>query len=142
MIPTVQQVYTAAAAELGDEAQSRWSNALLQPRYVLAYSDLFRALQLGQSPRIRRECYYNVPANTSYIDPATAGMVNVGEIESIEERGSLQTVAITGALPATPATGSCQLMVTGHPFTTGQEVTTNGITGLTDDVNDIFTITV
>lgn len=141
MIPIVSQIYAAAAAQLGDDTQAVWTNAVLQAHYVIAYSELFRALEMAQSPRIRREAYYNLPANTGYLDPVTVGLTNVGQIEAIDERGGITTVAITGALPATPAAGQAQITVTAHPFHTGQQITVSGVAGVSDDINDIWSIT-
>src|SRR5262245_14152074 len=107
MIPTVQQVYDATRAIVGDTVNivagvnvgQTYINSILQPHYVFAFSELFRAMQSSQNPRIRRESYYNLPENTGYLNPATAFIFNMGEPESVEGRKNVSSWAIASFTP-------------------------------------------
>lgn len=141
--PTVTQVYSAAAAHAGDNAHQYYGitapGSLLDPFFALAYSELFRASQMMQNARVQRENYYDLPAYTSVLDPATAGITNLGEPEILEERGGVTEVAITNAVAGT---GLVTITAAGHPFITGDQAVIFGVLGLTDDVNGIFTVSV
>lgn len=140
--PTVGDVYRAAAAHAGDFNGQYYSDTVpgsrLDPFFSVAYSELFRASQNMQSPRVRQVNFYDLPAYTSVLDPDTAGISNLGEIERIEERGSVTEVAITGAVASA---ASLAITAVGHPFSTGDQVVQFGIAGLSADANGIFTIT-
>jgi hypothetical protein len=135
-------VYSAVRAHLSDDeiaAGQVFTDAKIQPFYKAAYSVLFRAMQNWQNPRVRREWFYNLPANTSVLAPATAGISNMGEIESIEERGIDSSFSVVNAVP-----GSGLLTITSdpHSFSTGDQVVVTGVGGISDDINGIWTITV
>lgn len=139
--PLVGDIYEAVRFHAGDTAipgGQLFTNAFLQVFYQFAYSELFRALLSAQNPAIQQESYYDLPAYTSVLDPATAGITGLGEIESIEERGSVTEVAITGAVPA-----AALLTVTavGHPFVTGDQAVQYAIGGLSADADGLFTVT-
>ncbi len=142
MIPTVQQVYLGARSVLGDTkttAGEVFTNTLLEPHLQTSYSELFRAMQQVQSPRLRCENYFDVPAFTGYVDPATMFITNMGEIESVEERGNVTEWAISAAV-----TGSGIATITSAATTlaTGNQAVVYGIQGITEDINDIWTVTV
>lgn len=142
MIPLVSQVYTATRSVLGDDQLSAgqvFTDTILQPKYTAAYAELFRALQGSSNPRVNQEAYYNVPINTGYLDPATAGISSLGEITLIEERGSVTSWAISNVVA-----GSALATVTSAATTlaTGQQAVVYGVGGLTSDVNGIWTVTV
>lgn len=138
--PLVSEVYTAARVMAGDPNGQVLSFNALQPFFQVAYSELFRALQAAQNERVRQETYYDLPAYTMVLDPATANIANLGEIESIEERGGVTEVAITGAVA-----GAGYLTITcgfGHNLTQGQQVVQYGIGGFTIDANGLFAVSV
>lgn len=141
--PTVTTVYAAAADHAGDFLRQFYVVTVpskLDPFFALAYSELFRAMQKYQSTRARQENYYNLPAYTSVLDPATAGIANLGELESIGERGGVTSVAISGV--AAGAGAATVTTSTPHGRATGDQIVQFGIIGMTDDVNGQFTITV
>lgn len=138
MIPLVSQVYSATRSVLGDETIQVYTNAILEPKYTFAYAELFRALENAQNPRVRQEAYYNVPINTGYLDPATAGITSLGEIESIEERGGITAWAVSGV-----TTGAATATVTSAATTlsTGGQVVLYGVGGISYDINGQWTVT-
>lgn len=142
MIPTVQEVYNAARSVLGDDQVSGgevFTNTILQPKYQFAYSELFRAMQSAQNPRIIQETYYDVPINTSYLDPATAGIENLGEVISVEERGGVTAWAISNVVPGTAV---CTVTSAATTLATGNQAIVYGVAGVSDDVNGAWTVTV
>lgn len=140
--PTVGDVYRAAAAHAGDFSGQYYNDTVpgsrLDPFFAVAYSELFRASQSMQNPRVRQVNFYDLPAYTSVLDPATAGIFNLGEPELIEERGSVTEVAITGAVPGS---GFLTITAVGHPFVSGDQAVQFGILGLSSDANGVFTVT-
>lgn len=138
--PLVSDVYTLTRAFLGDNdvaGGSDFLDATLQPFYQAAYEDLFRLLNNMQSAKIQTEAFYNLPANTSTLDPASAGISSLGNTIAIEERGNVTAFTITGATP-----GTNQLTLTvNHTLATGAIVTVNGVAGISSDVNGVWAIT-
>lgn len=142
MIPTVSQVYSSTRAVCGDIEEvggQVYTDAVLQPHYQFAYSELFLNLQNIQSERLRREAFYNIPANTGYLNPATAGIANLGEIESIEERGGITAWAISNVAPGSAL---CTLTSAATTLATGNVAIVYGVAGVTDDVNDQWVVEV
>lgn len=139
MRPTVQEVKVAARTYAGDPNGRVLTSDVLQPYLNTAYSEIFRAMQATQSQRVRQETYYDLPAYTMVLDPATANIANLGEIETVEERGGVTEVAITGAVPGA---GFLAVTAPGHGLSTGDQVVQYGIGGLTIDANGLFAVTV
>ncbi len=142
MIPTVAQVYAAARAVLGDTqtaAGEVFTDDILAPHFATAYSELFRNLQSGQSPRVVRQNYYLVPALTGYIAPSTAGISNMGELVGIEERGGVTSWAISNVVPGAAI---CTVTSAATTLASGQQAIVSGVLGVTEDVNDVWTVTV
>lgn len=140
--PTVTQVYAAAAGHAGDPNGQFFAfttGSRMETFYKTAYSELFRAMQSMQSPRAKQTNFYDLPAYTSVLDPATANILNLGEIDSIQERGSVTEATISNAVSGT---GLVTITATAHGFATGYQIVQYGIGGLTDDVNGLFTISV
>lgn len=141
--PLVSEVLIAARTLAGDPTGQALTFNALQPFYQVAYSELFRAYQAAQNERIRQETYYNLPAYTSVLDPTTAGVTNLGELESIEERGGVATATVLTATPNSPSTAILNLVTTStNQFATGQQIVLYGMTGLTDIANGLFTVRV
>ena len=142
MIPLVSEVYDATRSVLGDDQVAGgevFTDGLLQPKYTAAYAELFRAMQGAQNPRIRQEAYYNVPALTGYIDPATMGVTSLGEIEALEERGNVTSWAISGV---TPGSGVATVTSAATTLASGNQAVVYGVGGVSDDINGIWTVTV
>jgi len=115
---------------------SDFTDTILQPFYKAAYADLFRILNNVQSTSLQTEAFYNLPANTSTLDPESAGISSLGSTIAIEQRGNVSAFTITDA---TPGVNELTLTVN-HTLSTGAIVTVNGVDN--DDVNGIWTITV
>ncbi len=141
MIPLVSQVYTAARGVLGDTqtaAGEVYVDAILQPFLKYSYAEFFRANQASQNPRVRQETYWNVPAYTGYVDPATMGIENLGEIETIEERGGVTAWAISGV---SPGSGIATVTSAATTLALGNQAVVYGVVGISDDINGIWTVT-
>lgn len=151
MIPIYTQFTQDFRTHLGDTevaAGQVWTDVSgkCDPYLQQAYSELFKGFEGGGLKNITRTLYGNLPAYTSYIRPATLGAVNLSEptIKPLWERDSAGSVAITGAVPNTSTPGSPYVRITaaGHGFTTGHMVLIFGIVGLSDDVNDQWSVVV
>ena len=142
MLYTISEICQAARSEIGDDlipGGQVYTDQVLYPRLRRAHNELFRAMQKLQNPRIRRTAFYDLPPNTSVLDPITASIFSLKEIESIEQRGSVTSVNVTNAVPGT---GIVTLTTTTHPFTTGQSLIVSAVGGLDDRVNGIFAVTI
>jgi hypothetical protein len=141
MIPTKQNCLDAARFYLADDLISGgqdFTNTALEQPFQMAVRELHRAMKSVAIPRVERTAYYNLPANTSFLSPATAGITDLGELEFIAERGNLTTVNITNAVNGA---GFVTITAVGHPYATGDQAAHYGITGMSG-VNNLFTVTV
>lgn len=131
MIPTMANCLDAARFYLGDDQTSGgevFTNTLLTPAFNMAYRELFRAFQGIANPRVQRTAFYDLPAYTSFLSPATAGIADFGEIEVLEERGGVTSVAITGA---TAGSGFVTITAASHGYATGDAIVVFGVVGMT-----------
>ncbi len=148
MIPTKVNSLDAARFYLGDDVVSGgeiFTDTRLEQPFQTAYRELFRALQGLSNPRVRREAFYDLPINTAVLVPATAGITDLGEVEFVEERGNVTSVAITGVAGTTTVT----VTAAGHPFVTGDQaviykvggiLTANGMYGVTYGSSSTFVL--
>lgn len=144
MIPSLGNVKSAVRSVLNDLDMAGGqiaTDANQQAFFAAAYRELYRVLELVENPKTVRSAYFNVPPLTSYAIPAGMGINNLGEPDRLSERAIQLTGNVTGAavIASPPAV---QLTIPAHPFSSGQTVQVYGIVGLSDDVNDDFTITV
>ncbi len=142
--PTVQNVLDTARSYLGDDAipGGEWAqDSVLLPFFGLAYRELFRAMQQTQNPFIRQDSYYVLPANTSVLDPAVAGITDLADLEFVEERSAGTIHAITGA---TAGAQYMTLTVPNHGYGTGNEVVVYNLQGFSpfNSPNNLWTINV
>lgn len=156
MIPQVEDVFELARYHLGDTEVpgGQWAqNNYLQPFFGASYQSVFRWLQRNHAQLLRRSSYFNLPANTSYLKPADAGIANLGQPEDIFDRKVGATLSATVATLNVGVPGqtisSVDLTCTAHGLSAGAQVLTFGFAGLasastdiTDDVNDLWTISV
>jgi hypothetical protein len=147
MIHTVQQIFEGTRALLGDTRTpggARYTNQRLRsPAFAqAAYTELFSVLQNKAIDRTRQIRYPILPAYTSVLYPATAGINDFGDIITISERGftAANSISITGVTP-NAASGYCDVTVTSHPFSDGERITIAGVLGVSDDVNGLWMIT-
>ena len=130
--PTLQLVLDTSRSHLGDDAQQGgqvFTDTLLLPFLGLAYRELFRSMQMTQNPFIRQEAYYLLPANTAVLDPLTAGVTDMAQLEWVEERAAGFAAAITGAVAATPTPSQMQITAPNHGFAPAAEVLISGLQG-------------
>ena len=151
MIPIYTQATAAMRTHLGDTevaAGQVWTDASgkCDPYLQQAYGELFKGMESGGLKNITRTLYGNVPAYTSYINPATFGATNFSAPceKPLYERDSAGSVSITGAAPNTSTPGQPYVRITaaGHGFADGQMVLIFGVVGLSDDVNDQWAVKV
>lgn len=151
MVPTYAQFTADFRTHLGDTevaAGQVWTDASgkCDPYLQQAYSELYKGFEGGALKNITRTLYGNLPAYTSYLKPSTLGATNLSEptVKPLWERDSAGSVAITGAAPnvAIPGAPYVRITAANHGFTTGQMVLVFGIVGLSDDVNDQWSIVV
>lgn len=76
---------------------------------------------------------------TGYLDPATAGIYNLGAPTFVEERGDVTTWAISNVVPGS---GFATVTSASNTLVTGNQAIIFGIAGISDDINDIWTVTV
>ncbi len=127
---TLQDVFDTARSTLSDNGVSGGdfaTNAVLLPWAQRAARDLFRTMKNIAHPKVGREIYHMLPANTAVLVPATAGITDMQEPETLDERGDLIVRSITGAVNV--ATGLSVTAVS-HGFITGDLITLNAIGGL------------
>lgn len=115
MISQVTDVFTGAAALLGDQAQEQFTNPVLLPWYQAAYREAYNLVMRWSLPVGQRDAYFLLPANQTIISPAQLGITDMGEPISLWERNNVASVSITAVSNATPI-----------------QVTTSGAHGLTE----------
>jgi hypothetical protein len=139
MIPTKLQVFQTAQFHLGDEQGQIFNYQLLEQPFQLANRELARVLANLAIPRVQTERFYDLPPNTSVLDPATAGITDFKEPERLEERSVQASVPVSNVV-----TGPGYVTVTTsapHPFQTGDLAVLWGIAGM-NGINGSFAVTV
>lgn len=139
---TLSQVYDAARAKLGDDSVAGgqvFTNTVLAPHFAQAYRALYRTMGTLGNPYVEQDVYFVLPANTSYLAPATAGVTDFGEPRFVEERGGLTQKTITNAVAGS---GFVTITAASHGFSTGDLITCNGIVGLDGTEGVLWAITV
>jgi hypothetical protein len=86
MIPTVAEVQAEIQSLLGDEEGRVFTAALALKGYKRAYRYMREAMLKDQVPRAVTVVLYTVPANTTVLTPATAGIADFGELIELAER--------------------------------------------------------
>lgn len=111
-----------------------------------AYNWLFERMRTQNDRRSRRTSFGLINSNINYINPITIGIGNMGNPIDIWERGTVTSLPITAVTVQPASTGVdpyVQLAVAhGGSLVNGQVIETYLIQGLSDDVNDYWTITV
>lgn len=128
-MPTIQEVFDAARGLLqGGDTSSELGlgNAILQNFLNQAYTEMWQTMESVQVPRISREFFYLVPAYTSQVNPATAGVTDMGEPQFMYERGGLTSVQIATTSNTTPVQ---VVTVSPHGLATNADVTIGQVTG-------------
>jgi len=86
MIPSVSEILQDAAELLGDPTARKFTPAKLQNAFAKAYEELTGEMARYFLRKQKRAVNYPLPANTTSLSPATAGISNMGEIIKLEER--------------------------------------------------------
>lgn len=126
---TVQNILDDARSHLGDDqvagGEVFTNTVLLAGPFGRAYREMYRTLAQITAPRVRREVFHVVPANTDILYPASANIQDFSEPLYIGERGGLTVTPITGAT----GTATVSITASSHGRTTGDLATVNGIVG-------------
>jgi len=135
-IPTLGNVLSLSRILTGDTqvpGGQVYTDLFLMNFYPTSYRSMVRVLAQYNNKRMQRTSYYNLPAYTGYLLPASAAITNFGEPIDLFER-SIDSSALIEAI----SYDADRVLVTiaGHPYTTGQMAIVFGVRGLTDDVND------
>ena len=78
-----------------------FTNTMLQVQFNEPYRTMFGCL-MGASKRVQRTAYVMLPANTTVLIPANAGITDFGEPEMIEERPAVTSKTISTTSNASP----------------------------------------
>lgn len=165
MIPTGQNICDLTRSILGDTQISGgqiFTNAFLygaahgaSPPFTgtggpmqSAYNKLFERLRTRNDRRSRRTSFAYIPANTSFVNPLTVGITNCGNPIDLWER-SLSTppfydITAIALTPASQGVAPYALLTVAHGGTlvTGQTIEVQGVLGVSDDINNYWTLTV
>lgn len=128
--PTTSSIFTATQSLVGDAAGQVATTAALLPLWnTIVYPEMFQAIARVQVPNIEREFYYTVPAFTTYLDPASIGITDMGNNGPtlMEER------APGILLPAIVATSNTTPIVvefaSAAPLSANTEIEVNSVAG-------------
>lgn len=127
--PTATQCMDAARSRGADLSADQLTDTILLPGVQSAVRDLFRVMANYGNPRIIKTEFYPLPAYTSVLSPATAGIADMGEPIMLAERGGLTTVTASAV-----TVNSANIVITTsspHGLSTGSRVTLNKLGGLT-----------
>ena len=104
MIPTVEEVVALAASLLGERTPRKFTAAVLQPAFEMAYEELTEEMARNHLTKQLRTVVYPLTANTTSLTPAAIGVSNFGELYSMEERiyGSTGIFTLVTACTALP----------------------------------------
>ncbi len=127
--PTASECYTAMRARAADIDGDIFTDAVCLSGVQAAVRDLFRAMANSANPRIMKTVFYPVPANTSILSPATAGINDMGEPMELWERGGFTSKAVSAVAVSAP--NITITTSTSHGRATGDAVTLNKLGGLT-----------
>lgn len=135
--PTLTNVYDQARAILADDSGDIYTDTVLGPHFRTAYRRIYRVMGNLSVKLVEVDAYFNLPAQTAVLDPATASITDVGEIVELRERSADSTVAISGVAlnsnVATVTTGSA------HGRSDGDSVVIYGVMGI-GGANGLWTV--
>ena len=86
MIPSVEEVLQLSARLLGDPLARKFTPDKLQPFFEMAYEELVGEMARYHVAKQKRAVLYTLPASTTTLTPATAGISNFGDLIRLEER--------------------------------------------------------
>lgn len=86
MVPTRSQIKTRFRALLDDVNGATFTDTVFTEAFTEAYDALFNAFLNAQCPRIKIITTYTLPANTTSLTPATAGITDMADPDELKER--------------------------------------------------------
>lgn len=122
--PTVNEVLGDVRAHLGDPDTQVFPDSRLSPFFGQAYRRLTNLMAQYEIPRAENEAYPVVPAHTNIFYPDQYGITDMAEPISVEERGGVTEIAISGISNATPMVVTTS---SAHGLTTGEETEIYGV---------------
>ena len=136
--PTLTNVYDAARAAIADDDGDVYTDARLAAHFKTAYRQVFRVMQGVGNPMVETDAYFNLPANTGVLNPATAGISDMGEIVEIRQRRPTSTLDITNV---TLSSNVATVTTAAHGRANGDEVVIYKVGGITG-ANGLWQVTV
>ncbi len=86
MIPTRGQIKAQALGLLDDDAGKIFTETVFATAFQQAYDELFQGLLTGQCPAIKNIVVYTLPANTTSLTPAAAGISDFADLVKLREK--------------------------------------------------------
>lgn len=124
---SVEDVFNSARALLGETGGPIvFTDSVLQQYFNLAYPEMWQIMAMIQTPRVKRELYWIVPAYTTQFDPQSVGATDFAEPELMWERGNLTSVVIATTSNATPIAVATSAP---HNLASSADVTVSGVAG-------------
>ena len=88
-LPTVAEVVSDVQSLCGDPGSADvYTDAVVQPFFGIAYREMWDLFMRWNLQTAEAEAAYTLPASTTLLTPATAGITNMGEPVRLWERGS------------------------------------------------------
>lgn len=128
MIPTVEQIVADVQAHVNDVDGEVFTPARIIPEIRFAYEELHDEMLQHNLPWIRKQAHFVLPAYTSLLTPAQAGISDLGEVAG----PGLEEAAVPSTPVAITAAAGSPVVVTaaGHGLTDNTEVIVYGVAGL------------
>lgn len=140
--PLVSSILTQVRSILADDEVSGgalYTDTKLLPSLQAFYRFIYKELALTDNPVVYAEAYYELPANTIQLDPATASITDVGEIMTIEDRKpDAAALAVSGQ---SASSNVLTLTTAAHGRVAGDTVVVYGLGGLIG-ANGMWTVAV
>lgn len=144
MRPYVWEVYDHARNHANDNDKTVggriYHNRMLEPFYKEAYREYFRVAAKYDAPISEGRAFFNLPANTSVLEPLDYGISNFNAPSRVEVRPAQTTVSGVTITLGTPVS----VESTGHGLSSGSQVILSGLPATSDvvDLNGAWSVTV
>lgn len=142
--PLISDVFELSRSRLGDDQVGGgevFTDPILYPHFAQALRELFRVMRSDQDPYVLREAFWILPVKTGALDPATAGITDLAELEFVQWRPLAAQVTISNVVVSG---NSATVTATSHGFLDGIQVQIAGVMGFDNfnSPNDTWTISV
>lgn len=144
MIPTVSMVYDKARQALDDTEVAGgqvFTDSKINPFYETAYREIFQRFDEWNVQFVNRYAHWNLAAHQTSLLPQQFHVTNFGEPIEVRESKARSEWDISTAV-ASVDDGWVTITTTApHDIEDGHRVVILGVKGLSDDVNDSWTVT-